>query len=64
MNIRINQYMVAYRWDGKQKLPLKLHHLDSIDTIMVSIDDGKSFGMIHNDYKLVALRKALTELRS
>ena len=65
MIFRINQYMLAYRWDGKQKLPLKLHHLDGIDTIMVSIQDGEDgFSMIHNDYKLVALRKALAELRS
>jgi hypothetical protein len=56
--------MVAYRWDGKQRLPLKLHHLDGTDTIMVSIQDGEGFSMIHNDYKLVALRKALAELRS
>jgi hypothetical protein len=64
MIFRINQYMVAYRWDGKQRLPLKLHHLDGTDTIMVSIQDGEGFAMIHNDYKLVALRKALAELRS
>ena len=59
MNERINQYMVAYIWDGKQRLPIKSYHLYTNDTIMVSIDDGETFGMLCKDYKYEAIKECL-----
>jgi phage anti-repressor protein len=43
--------MVAYCYRDGIKLPLKKYMLYGTDPIMVSIDDGKTFGMLKNDYK-------------
>jgi hypothetical protein len=43
--------MVAYCWKDGIKLPLKKYMLYGPDPKMVSIDDGKTFSMLKNDYK-------------
>ena len=48
---QINHWMVAYCWKDGIKLPLKKYMLYGPDPKMVSIDDGKTFSMLKNDYK-------------
>jgi hypothetical protein len=48
---QINHWMVAYCYKNGIKLPLKKYMLYGIDPIMVSTDNGKTFGMLKNDYK-------------
>ena len=43
--------MVAYCYKDGIKFPLKKYMLYGTDPIMVSINDGKTFGMLKNDYK-------------
>lgn len=48
---QINHWMVAYCYQNEIKFPLKKYMIYGIDSIMVSIDYGKTFSMLKNDYK-------------
>ena len=48
---QINHWMVAYCYQDGIKFPLKKYMLYGIDPVMISIDDGKTFSMLKNDYK-------------
>ena len=48
---QINHWMVTYCYKNGIKLPLKKYMIYGTDPVMVSIDDGKTFSMLKNDYK-------------